>query len=103
MSAGLAPYLVLSAALLSIGVYGILARRNIVAILISTELILNAANLNFLAVNRFALADKALGQTFSLFVIALAAAEVCVALSIALVLTKKNESVFIDDAKELRG
>ena len=103
MSAHLNSYLLISAALLAMGVYGILARRNVVAILISIELILNSANLNFLALNRFVFTDKALGQTFSLFIIALAAAEVCVALSIALVLTRRNESVYIDDAKELKG
>lgn len=103
MSDQLSSYLILSAALLALGVYGVLARKNVVAILIAIELILNAANINFLAFNRFLLHDKAIGQVISLFVIALAAAEVCVALSIALLLTRKQNSVFIDDAKELKG
>ena len=103
MSDQLSTYLVLSAALLAAGVYGIMARRNVVAVLISVELILSAANLNFLAFNRFVLPDKAVGQVYALFVIALAAAEVCVALSIALLLVRKTNSVSIDDAKELKG
>ncbi|MCH8049685.1 NADH-quinone oxidoreductase subunit NuoK [Patescibacteria group bacterium] len=103
MSDQLSSYLILSSALLSLGIYGILSRKNIVAILISIELILSAANLNFLAFNRFLLPDKGVGQIFAIFVIALAAAEVCVALSIALLITRKNKSVFIDDAKELKG
>lgn len=103
MSGRLESYLVLSSALLAIGVFGVLTRRNIVAILISVEFILSAANLNLVAFNRFVFEDKALGQTLALFVIALAAAEVCVALSIALFLTRRYDSVLIDDAKDLKG
>jgi len=99
----LSSYMILSALLVSIGIFGILCRRNIVAILISIEFVLNGAVLNFLALNRFSLPDKALGQTIALFIIALAAAELCVALSIALLLTRKGDSVYIDDAKDLKG
>lgn len=103
MSGQLDSYLVLSSALLAIGVFGVLTRRNIVAILISIEFILSAANLNLVAFNRFVFEDKAIGQVLALFVIALAAAEVCVALSIALLLTRRYDSVLIDDAKDLKG
>lgn len=102
MSGSLSSYLVISTALVSIGLMGLLARRNVIAMLISLELILSGANLNFVALNRFVLHDKALGQVFALFVIALAAAEICIALSIALVLTRRYGSVHIDDAKDLK-
>ena len=103
MSTNLISYLTLSAALFSMGIYGVLARRNAVAILIAIELILNAANLNFLAFNRFVLHDKGLGQVFAIFIIALAAAEACIALGIILLLSQKRNSVLIDDIKDLKG
>ncbi|HTL69684.1 MAG TPA: NADH-quinone oxidoreductase subunit NuoK [Candidatus Eisenbacteria bacterium] len=103
MSQSLESYLFLSAALFSIGVYGLLARRNLVAILISLELILNSASINFLAFNKFCLADKAVGQVFAVFVIALAAAEVCIGLSLILLLYRKRGSINVDEAGELKG
>lgn len=103
MSGQITPYLVLGAALFSLGIFGLLTRRNVIAILISLELVLNAANLNFLAFNRFVLADKSIGQALSIFVIGLAAAEVCIALSIALLLTRRKNSVLIDNAGDLKG
>ena len=103
LSASLQSYLIVSSALFSLGVFGILMRRNLVAMLISLELILNSANINFLAINRFCLADKSLGQVFVIFVVALAAAEVCVALSLILWLYRKKESINVEEAKELKG
>ncbi len=102
-SLSLHSYLIVSAALFSFGVFGLLMRRNLVAMLISLELILNSASLNFVAINRFCLADKAVGQIFSIFIIALAAAEICIALSLVLWLYRKKESINIDDARELKG
>jgi len=96
-------YLIVSAALLSLGVFGLLVRRNVIAMLISLELILSAANLNFVTFGRFSLKDAAAGQVFAIFVIALAAAEVCIALSIALLLVKNHRTVFVDEAKDLKG
>lgn len=96
-------YLLISTALLSIGVFGLLLRRNIVAILISLELILNSASLNFVAFNRFCMTSKALGQTFSVFIIALAAAEVTIALSLILLVFRKQHSINIEEAKDLKG
>ncbi len=103
MSQSLESYLLVSSALFSLGVFGLLVRRNLVAILISLELILNSASLNFVAFNKFSLADKTLGQIFTIFIIALAAAEVCIALSLILLLYRKNASINIEDAKELKG
>jgi NADH:ubiquinone oxidoreductase subunit K len=103
MSDSLFPYLVISSALFSLGVFGVLMRRNLVAMLIALELILNSVNINFIAFNKFCLADKALGQVIVIFVIALAAAEVCIGLSLILWLYRKKESINIEDAKELEG
>ena len=103
MSDTLFPYLVISSAMFSLGVFGLLMRRNLVAMLISLELILNSVNINFIAFNKFCLVDKALGQVIVIFVIALAAAEVCIALSLILWLYRKNESINIEGAKELKG
>ena len=105
MSGTLTPYLLLSAALLALGIFGLLCRRNVVAMLISLELVLSSANLNFVALDHFVFQSmtKGAGQVFAIFVIALAAAEVCVALSIALVLFRRHRSVSIENARELRG
>lgn len=104
MSDSLHSYLLISTALFALGIFGLLSRRNMIALLISLELILNSASLNFVAFNRFVFAgDKTLGQVFSIFIIALAAAEVCVALTLILLLTRQNASVNVEDAKELRG
>ena len=96
-------YLLISAALFSIGVFGILVRRNLVGLLIALELILNSVSINFLAFNKFSLVDKSLGQVFTVFVIALAAAEVCIALSLILLLYRRNDSINIENANELKG
>ena len=103
MSQSLQSYLLVSAALFSLGVFGLLARRNLVALLISLELILNSASINFLAFNKFCLTNKALGQVFVIFIIALAAAEVCIGLSLIILLYKKQASINIEEAKELKG
>ncbi len=103
MSSSLQSYLLLSSALFSIGVFGLLARRNLVAMLISLELILNSASINFVAFNRFSFVDKTAGQVFVIFIIALAAAEVTIALSLILLLYRRQASINIEQAKDLKG
>ena len=103
ISQSLQSYLLISTGLFSIGVFGLLFRRNLVALLISLELILNSASINFLAFNKFCLLDKAAGQCFAVFIIALAAAEVCIALSLILVLYRRKDSINIEQANELKG
>ncbi len=103
MSQSLLTYLTLSAALLSLGVFGLLCRRNLVAILISLELILNSASINFLALNKFCFVNKITGQIFVIFIIALAAAEVCIALSLILWLYRRQDSIDVEKAKNLKG
>jgi NADH:ubiquinone oxidoreductase subunit K len=98
----LVPYLLLSAALFSIGLFGMLQRRSLIAVLISTELILNAANINFLAFGRFTSPDKALGQIYAIFVIGLAAAEVAIGLSIVIAIYRTYRSINIEKRSELK-
>ena len=96
-------YLYLAVVLFAIGLYGVLARRNLIAILISVELILNAASLNFMAFNRFLAPDPAVGQIIALFIMAVAAAEAAIALSIIIAVYRKLRTVNIEQATELRG
>lgn len=91
--------LVLSALLFALGVYGLLARRNAVAVLMAVELMLNAANLNFVAFSA-ALRDVA-GQVFALFVVVIAAAEVGLGLAIVLLLFRNRGTVAVDEARSL--
>ncbi len=96
-------YLYLAIVLFAIGMYGVLARRNLIAVLISVELILNAASINFMAFNRFLAPHPAVGQVIVLFIMAVAAAEAAIALSIIVALYRKLKSVNIEQATELRG
>jgi NADH-quinone oxidoreductase subunit K len=89
-------YILLSAAIFSIGLFGVLTRRNALMFLISIELMLNAANLNFVAFSTLH------GQVFSLFVLALAAAEVAVGIGIILVLHRNFSSIDVTKAVTLR-
>lgn len=91
--------LALSAVLFGLGGYGVLARRNAVAVLLAVELMLNAANLNLVAFSA-ALRDVS-GQVFALFVIVLAAAEVGVGLAIVLLLFRNRETVAVDEVRAL--
>ena len=96
-------YLAVSAALFSIGIFGLLARRNLVALLISLELILNSASINFLAFNKFSMLDKSVGQVFVVFIIALAAAEVSIGLSLILYVYRVKNSINVEKASDLKG
>jgi len=93
-------FLLLSAILFSIGVYGVIVRRNGVLVLMSIELILNAVNINFIA---FATYWGPQGQVFALFAIAIAAAEVGVGLAIVLLIYRNRRSIDVDELDELKG
>jgi NADH-quinone oxidoreductase subunit K len=95
-----AHYLVLSAALLLIGTLGVLARRNIVIILMSIELILNAVNINLVAFSR--LFDHVNGQIFAIFVITVAVAEAAVGLGILIAMFRNKETVQADEVDLLK-
>ena len=96
----LAEALFFSAVLFTIGVVGVLTRRNAIIVFMCVELMLNAVNLTFVAFSRY---HGATGQVFVLFVIAVAAAEVGVGLAIVLVLYRNRQSVDLDDANLMKG
>ena len=91
----------LSSALFCLGVYGVLTRRNAIAILLAIELILNASILNFVIFAR--VFGDAQGQAFALFIIALAACEAAVALAIILSLYRTAKTIWVDEVNMLRG
>ncbi|MBT4676342.1 MAG: NADH-quinone oxidoreductase subunit NuoK [Acidimicrobiales bacterium] len=94
-------FLLLSAVLFSIGVYGVLARRNGVLLLMSIELILNAVNINLVAFAAFT--GTIGGEVFALFVIAVAAAEVGVGLAMVLLLYRSSRTIDLTTVDRLRG
>ena len=96
-------YLMVSAILFTLGIFAVITRKNAVAILMGIELILNSANINFIAFNRFGFFESLDGHVFSIFVIVLAAAEAAVALAIIINLFKNIGSVNVDEATELKG
>jgi NADH:ubiquinone oxidoreductase subunit K len=93
--------LLLGAVLFCIGVYGVLARRNAVMVLMSIELVLNAVNINLLAFG--AMHHDIAGAVFALFVIAIAAAEVGVGLAIVLIIYRNRHSVDLNDVDAMKG
>jgi NADH-quinone oxidoreductase subunit K len=94
-------YLVIGALLFSLGLFGVITRRNGVAVLMGVELILNAANVNFIAFARFGGMDFS-GHVFALFVIVMAAAEAAVALAIILNIFNNLGTINIDEADQLK-
>lgn len=94
-------FLLLGAVLFCIGVYGALARRNAVLVLMSIELILNSVNINLVAFG--AMHGSVAGAVFALFIIAIAAAEVGVGLAIVLLIYRNRKSVDLDDMAEMKG
>ena len=103
MSIGLTHFLVLSAAMFCMGVLCLLSRKNAIGLLMGIELIINAANVNFVAFSHFS-GNAVAGQIFALFGIVLAAAGVTVALAIVLALYRTfHKSIEVDSASTLRG
>ena len=90
-------FLVLSALLFSIGIYGVLARQNAVLVLLSIELMLNAVNINLIAFSAWLAGNGLGGQVFALFVIAVAAAEVGVGLAIVILIYRNRQTVDVDE------
>ncbi len=99
---GLTQYLVISAALFSLGIMAVLTRKNAVNVLMGVELILNSANINLVAFSRFSAANLN-GQVYAIFVIVIAAAEAAVALAIVLSMYRLLKSVNLDKADTLKG
>lgn len=96
-------YLLVGAGLFCIGVYGVLARRNAVAILMSIELMLSAVNVNLVAFWRYATPQNMSGQVFAAFVFVVAAAEAAVGLAIIISVYRNRRSVIVEDVNVLRG
>lgn len=101
MEVGLNHFLVVSSLLFSMGIYAVVTRKNAVMVLMGIELILNSANINFIAFSRFGNFGFE-GQLIALFVIVLAAAEAAIALAIVLNIYKNLATVNIDEADSLR-
>lgn len=99
----LAPLLVLAAALFSMGIYGLLARRNAVMVLLAVELMLNAVNINLVAFESAIQDSMATGQIFAIFVITVAAAEVGIGLAIVLMIFRNRHSANLDDFSTMSG
>ncbi|HEX3935651.1 MAG TPA: NADH-quinone oxidoreductase subunit NuoK [Puia sp.] len=94
--------LIVSTALFFIGMYGLLTRRNMITMLMSVELILNSVNINFVAFNRYLYPEKLEGVFFSLFIIAIAAAEAAVAIAIIINLYRNFNSIDVEAADEMK-
>jgi NADH-quinone oxidoreductase subunit K len=98
----LAWVLTLGALLFSIGIYGVIARRNAVLVLMSIELMLNAVNINLIAFGSWFQDQLAVGQIFALFIIAIAAAEVGIGLAIVLMIFRNRETINLDEVDLLK-
>jgi NADH:ubiquinone oxidoreductase subunit K len=102
----LSKFLVIGALLFIIGVAGVLVRRNIIVIFMSIELILNAANLNFIAFSRYlqdtGSTNAVAGQVFTVFIIVVAAAEAAIGLGIVIALYRNKETILIDEIDLLK-
>lgn len=96
-------YLILAAALFCAGLYGVLSRRNAVAILMGVELMLNAVNINLVAFWRYTEPAAVTGQAFALFVYAVAAAEAAVGLALIIALWRTRNTVVLEEIDLLKG
>jgi NADH:ubiquinone oxidoreductase subunit K len=94
---GLTHYVVLSSILFCVGIFGVLTRRNAIAILMSIELMFNAVNINFVAFSKFVTPGEFIGQIFSIFVITVAAAEATVGLAIVLLIYRNFKGINVDN------
>jgi NADH:ubiquinone oxidoreductase subunit K len=95
-------FLIISTLMFFIGVYGFLTRKNMITILMSVELILNAVNINFVAFNKYLFHNQLQGLFFTLIVIAVAAAEAAVAIAIIINIYRNFKSIAIDNVNEMK-
>jgi len=96
-------FLIIAAVLFGMGIYGMLTHRTLIGMLICAELVLASAGINFMAFNRFTAPDPATGQIFTLFIMAIAAAETAIALSIIIVIYRQKKSIDAEDSAQLKG
>ena len=99
---GLSHYLILSAILFGIGIFGVLTRRNAIGILMSIELMFNAVNINFVAFSKFVTPGEFVGQIFAIFVITRAAAEATVGLAIVLLIYRNFKGINVDNVNIMK-
>ena len=99
MATSLSPsyFIFLSAALFAIGAYGVIAKKNIIAVLVSIEMMLAAVNINLVAFNKFFTPEAFIGQVFAIFVITVAAVEIGLGLALAIALIRKRGTTNLDD------
>ncbi len=95
-------YLGLAAILFAIGLYGVITRRNAIGILMSLELMFNAANINFVVFNRFIANDGLTGQLFAIFIVAIAAAEAVIGLAIVLLIYRNWREIKMDNVNIMK-
>lgn len=95
-------YLIVAAMLFCLGLYGVLARRNAVAILMAVELMLNAVNINLVAFWRYSTPDQSLGLVWTIFVLTVAAAEAAVGLALIISVYRQRDSVIAEDLDTLK-
>jgi NADH-quinone oxidoreductase subunit K len=103
LSNNLNTYLVMGAFLFAIGMYGLICRRTLIGMLISAELVMSGASLNFMAFNYFLAPDPVVGQIFTLFIMGIAAAEAAIALSIIIAVYRNYKSIAVEDLNDLKG
>lgn len=96
-------YLIVSAALFAIGLYGVLARRNAIAILMSVELMLNAVNINLIAFWRYLTPDRSVGLAWAVFVLTVAAAEAAIGLALVISVYRNRDSVVAEELDTLKN
>ena len=107
ISVGLSTYLLVGAMLFCLGLYGVFVKRNIIAVLMSIELMLNAVNINFVAFSRFAPwansgSNPLIGQVAAIFVIVVAAAEIAVGLALVITVYRNRRSTNVDEFNWLK-
>lgn len=103
ISDNLYTYLILAVFLLIVGIYGLIQHKTFIGMLVSTELILNGAGINFMAFNRFLAPDPATGQVITLFIMGIAAAEAAIVVSFIIAVFRKYHSIDPEDVMELKG
>ena len=96
-------YLLLAAALFCIGIFGVVARRNAVAVLMGVELMLNAVNINLIAFWRYTGLNQLVGQAFAVFVITVAAAEAAVGVALFIAIYRQRNTVDVEALDEMKG
>ncbi|MFC1900704.1 NADH-quinone oxidoreductase subunit NuoK [Chloroflexota bacterium] len=103
MSVGLEHYLVLSTVLFSIGLYGALAKKNAIVVMMCIEIMLNAVNIAMVAFSRYITPSLLTGQVFAIFIMVVAAAEAAVGLAIIITIYRSRESIETTDVDSMKG